>query len=159
MAELADGKAEITATDFSEDRLNLVEENVARLGTPGVSIVRLEEVLQSNQLYHAVLVDAPCSGMGTVRRNPEIRYRITSELLARQAARQMEVLRQAASFVRPGGRLIYSTCSISDVENRDVIKAFLRDSTSFQIHGDPVHTWPDHAELDGFEAVILTRAD
>jgi 16S rRNA (cytosine967-C5)-methyltransferase len=175
LAELANGGALITATDYSNERLKLVTENMERLKTPGVKVVTLDDVLAENHAYDAVLVDAPCSGMGTIRRNPEIRYRINEEELARQAVRQRGVLEQAAPLVQQGGRLIYSTCSMSEVENKNVIDAFLRTHPEFSIRspveGDAesgaltelqrpdgfVATWPLYPALDGFEAVVLVK--
>ena len=171
MAELSGGRARITATDFSETRLALVQENRQRLETPGLEIAPMDEVRASTELFDAILVDAPCSGIGTVRRHPEIRYRITPDSLNRQADRQQEVLDQAASLLRPAGRLIYSTCSVSDAENCQVIRKFLARHPDFKVRqtsmthpaGLPFHadgfyrTWPSHPDLDGFEAVVLDR--
>ncbi len=177
MAELAGGKANITATDLSAERLQLVEENVKRLQTPGVTITTPEAALGADRQYDAVLVDAPCSGSGTVRRNPEIAWRLNDDALAHHASRQAVVLGTAATHVRPGGRLIYSTCSISNQENKAVTASFLREHPGFQI--DPVETalpgekplrllelrtpegtyqtWPAHPDIDGFEAVVFRR--
>lgn len=171
LAELTGGQMEIVATDVSARRLDLVRENVARLGTPGVRVVDLEDVLgqAESQLFGLVLVDAPCSGLGTVRRNPEVRYRVTPDALARQQARQIDALEQAADLVAPGGHIIYSTCSVSDAENRRVVDAFLAARDGWQIvnpagdneeaglqRGDGFFaTWPHWPGADGFEAVVL----
>lgn len=171
LAELCGGACAITATDASSSRLELVHENLRRLGSPGISVVAQDELLQSAATYDALLVDAPCSGMGTMRRNPEIRYRVTTEALQRQAARQMEVLRQAIPFVATGGRLIYSTCSVSKVENENVVRELLKEHPDFELVTEPVEgpaaalfcsdgyyrTWPAHPQADGFVAAVLRR--
>lgn len=181
LAELSGAKAQITATDLSPERLEHVLENVARLHTPGVQVAQLDEVMGRGQLFDAVLVDAPCSGLGTMRRNPEIRYRMSDEGFERQRVRQLNVLHEAAPLVREGGRLVYSTCSISDQENKGTIAQFLKDNNKWEIAGKPVETataevsevgvdlenlrrpdgfyatWPRYPQVDGFEAVVLRR--
>jgi 16S rRNA (cytosine967-C5)-methyltransferase len=172
MAEIAGGAASITATDVSARRLGTVRENVARLGTPSLETMEIEDVRARGQRYDLVLVDAPCSGLGTIRRNPEIRYRIAAEALERLAAQQLAILCEAARFVEPGGRIVYSTCSISDVENVAVIRAFLETNPEFEIAAAPAllpslselrrsdgfyRTWPRHLEMDGFEVAVLAR--
>ncbi|MGI8906792.1 MAG: 16S rRNA (cytosine(967)-C(5))-methyltransferase RsmB [Candidatus Sumerlaeaceae bacterium] len=176
MAELSGGAATIVATDISEGRLNLLRENVARLQTPGVEVLPFVAVMDSDRFhgsFDAVLVDAPCSGLGTLRRNPEIRYRIQPEELKVLGQQQAELLARAALLVKPGGRLVYSTCTISDEENRDVVHGFLSTHPNFQhemnTSGLPAailqlrdkdnifRTWPRHLDVDGFEAAILTR--
>lgn len=172
LAELAGGNASITATDISADRLNLVRENIQRLGTMGVDVVSYGDVAGSEDVYDAVLVDAPCSGAGTIRRNPEIKYRLSAAMLKRQVARQTEALSVAAARVRKGGgRLVYSTCSFTNEENRQVIGRFLQDNGEWSVqltgeadelaslrHEDGYYrTWPAYPHLDGFEAVVLVR--
>lgn len=176
MAELAAGQAQITATDISDDRLHLVEENLLRLQTPNVRVTTPEEAMAEDRLYDMVLVDAPCSGAGTVRRNPEIAGRLTSEVLSHNAGRQLDVLNAAAGHVFPGGRLVYSTCSITRQENKDVINQFLTAHPEFRILNltddageNPAavsvlrcedgfyRTWPKFPEVDGFEAVVLEK--
>ncbi|MCU0937973.1 MAG: RsmB/NOP family class I SAM-dependent RNA methyltransferase [Burkholderiaceae bacterium] len=78
-----------------------------------------------------VLVDAPCSGSGTLRRNPDLKWRFDEAELARVNAVQGNVLRAAARLVKPGGRLVYATCSLLSLENQDVIEQFLREHAQF----------------------------
>lgn len=179
MAELAAGKANITATDISADRLHLVEENLQRLQTPNVRVTTPEDALAEDRQYDVILVDAPCSGAGTVRRNPEIAARLTPETLTHYAARQLEVLNSAAGNVGPGGRIVYSTCSVTRQENANVIQQFLKTHPEFIImraenesanqRESPwstlraadgfYQTWPGHPEIDGFEAVVLGKRE
>jgi len=177
LAELGNGRIEITATDESERRLEILRENLTRLGTAGVQVKRLPDLLSNSPdnpagQFDLVLVDAPCSGLGTIRRHPEIRYRITPENLLRHADRQQEVLRTAAGLTRSGGVIVYSTCSFSRRENRDVIEKFLRDFPDWElVPASPDEavigglatargtyaTWPAFPQLDGFEAAVLRR--
>jgi 16S rRNA (cytosine967-C5)-methyltransferase len=77
--------------------------------------------LPFRQVFDRILVDAPCSGTGTLARNPEIRWRLTPEEILRQAARQQRILRNALACLKPGGRLVYSTCSLEPEENKQVV--------------------------------------
>jgi 16S rRNA (cytosine967-C5)-methyltransferase len=85
----------------------------------------------------AVLVDAPCSGLGTVRRHPEIKWRAAPDALARHAAAQQEILTGAAAAVRPGGVLVYSVCSLEPEEGSQVVRTFLAGHTVFAIEPLP----------------------
>jgi 16S rRNA (cytosine967-C5)-methyltransferase len=123
--------------------------------------------------YDAVLVDAPCSGLGTLREHPEIRWRRTPADLAGFAEKQTRILRSAASHVRRGGRLVYATCTIARAENDDVVDKFLAQCPDFAA-GDPVdahpalrllldercrmRTFPHHHDMAGFFAARLIRS-
>jgi len=174
MADLAGGAARIVATDVSERRLANLRENLSRLRTVGVEVVPYEEVTSGAAgHFDCVLVDAPCSGLGTIRRNPEIRYRCSAGEIERLAAQQLDILTRAGALVRPGGRLVYSTCTFTDEENRGVIAKFLEQAPGLTIVESPslpapiaalrtpggyYATWPHHHQVDGFEAVVLRRA-
>ncbi|MCX7017566.1 MAG: 16S rRNA (cytosine(967)-C(5))-methyltransferase RsmB [Candidatus Sumerlaeota bacterium] len=176
LAELSGGRALITATDASPARLGLLRDNVERLGTPGIEVMTMEDALaraRSGGLYDLVLADAPCSGLGTIRRHPEIRYRRSMESVKRCASEQLQLLRAAVSVLAPGGRIVYSTCTVSDEENAAVIKEFLGEHTALEIDLRPrtlaainalrcgdgfFRTWPRFPRMDGFESVILRVA-
>ena len=85
-------------------------------------------LLADVSVYDVALADVPCSGTGTLGRNPEIRHRLRPEDLARQAERQRAILRAALQAVRPGGQIIYSTCSLEPEENQQVVAAVLSES-------------------------------
>jgi 16S rRNA (cytosine967-C5)-methyltransferase len=89
--------------------------------------------LPTNLRFDRVLVDAPCSGTGTMARNPEIKWRLTAEDIADLQARQLAILQSAMRRVRPGGRLVYSTCSLEHEENSDVVEMALHDDKSFHL--------------------------
>lgn len=104
--------------------------------------------------FDRVLVDAPCSGTGTLRRNPEIRWRLSTDDILRFSAVQKQFLHNAATVVKPGGRLVYSTCSVEPEENEDVIADFLLTNSRFtqlQTH----RTFPHREGSDGFFIAIL----
>ncbi|MBM4246268.1 MAG: hypothetical protein FJ148_21125, partial [Deltaproteobacteria bacterium] len=123
--------------------------------------------------FDAVLVDAPCSGLGTLRAHPEIRWRRTPEDLEHLAARQEAILARAADLVRPGGRLVYATCTVARAENERVVERFLASRADFRLGDARPHlpepartlagddgmlrTSPDVGGLDGFFAARLER--
>jgi len=107
--------------------------------------------------FDIVLVDAPCSGTGTWRRQPELRWRLTPERLSELQAIQDELLSRAASHVKPGGRLVYATCSILPCENEDRIAGFLGSHPAFAAEGEVFHASPLSAGTDGFFAAALRR--
>jgi len=111
-------------------------------------------------------VDAPCSGLGTLRRHPELRWRRRAEDIARLAALQREILAGAAPFVRPGGVLVYAVCTLAREENEDVVEWFRTRHPAFVLEGPALspdlvtptghlRTLPHRHDLDGFFAVRL----
>ncbi len=99
------------------------------------------------QLFDLVLVDAPCSGMGTVRRSPMVKWRLTPEQLHRHTRKQLTMLQRYSKEVSPGGHLVYATCSILPQENEDVVQQFLSDNSLFTLEAsnqvDPYHHGTD----------------
>jgi 16S rRNA (cytosine967-C5)-methyltransferase len=122
---------EIVATDVRGGALDQLRERATRAGA---SIIKdkLARALGPDERFDVVLVDAPCSGTGTWRRQPELRWRITPERLDELNRIQDELLVQAASHVKPGGRLVYATCSILPRENEDRVAAFLATHSGFR---------------------------
>jgi 16S rRNA (cytosine967-C5)-methyltransferase len=111
--------------------------------------------------FDRVLVDAPCTGTGTLQRNPEIRWRISPADIEDLSARQISILLHASRMVKPGGRLVYSTCSVEPEENEEVVKKFFEEATGFQRLTLPVspsllsapgvaRIWPDKDGAAGF---------
>ncbi len=105
--------------------------------------------------FDLVLLDAPCSGTGTWRRQPELRWRLTPERLAELIATQDELLARAAARVKPGGRLVYATCSVLPCENEDRIARFLKSHPGFSASGDAFRASPLSTGTDGFFAAVL----
>ena len=114
---------EIVACDVRGEALFELEKRATRAGVSIIKTLPLEHH-QPSGLFDMVFVDAPCSGTGTWRRQPELRWRLTPGRLAELTAIQDQLLDQAAALVRPGGRLLYATCSILPVENQDRVAAF-----------------------------------
>jgi 16S rRNA (cytosine967-C5)-methyltransferase len=118
--------------------------------------------------FDRVLVDAPCTGTGTLRRNPEIRWRISADDILNLSVRQQRILANAAPMVRPGGRLVYSTCSVETEENEEVAAGFLDQHDNFKqvVVNAPLklqsacgaaRTWPHKCGVDGFFIAAFER--
>ena len=128
-------RADLLATDISTRRLAAMQ---ARLRTAGYRDVRCatHEVAQlpaDEGVFDLILCDVPCTGTGTLARNPEIRHRLAPDQLPRQTERQQALLRAAFNRLAPGGRLVYATCSIEPEECEHVVEAVLADGTAQRI--------------------------
>jgi 16S rRNA (cytosine967-C5)-methyltransferase len=172
VAAMAGDGAEVVAGDIYGHRLRVVAESAVRQGIGSISVVAFDaegEALPfAPESFDRVLVDAPCTGTGTLRHNPEIRWRLTPEDITELAARQSRILANAARCVRPGGRLVYSTCSVEPEENEAVVAAFLESHPNFwQARADvperfltgagAARTWPQRDDADGFYVAALER--
>lgn len=155
-ARAADGL--VVACDVRPRRVRLLRETLGRLHIPA----RIIRVAGDGELPFAagsfayVLVDAPCSGLGTVRRDPDIRWSRTAADLVRFASAQLELLRRAAPLVAPGGTLVYATCSSEPEENEMVVAGFLAGQPGFT--AQHLHkTTPVEAGLEAFFGAVLVR--
>ncbi len=162
--------ARIVAGDRSADRTRTLVELLQKQGTSKVAVVRYdaEMPLPFDAVFDTILVDAPCSGTGTIRHNPEIRYRVKVDELDRLRARQLKMLKNAAECLTLDGYLIYSTCSLEREENEDVVAEFLEETDLFEIEridgldrfirdDGTLRTYPDRDGVDGFFAIVLKR--
>jgi 16S rRNA (cytosine967-C5)-methyltransferase len=119
-----------------------------------------------------VLVDAPCSGLGTLRRNPDVKWRIRPESITELNVKQLSILNGAARLVKSGGRLVYGTCSILEEENEAIVAQFLAANDGFSLvpmkevleeqripleMGDFLKLMPHRHQTDGFFAAVLER--
>jgi 16S rRNA (cytosine967-C5)-methyltransferase len=161
----------VVASDLSERRLAIVSKAIAVQDLKRVSLAVVDAAQPlpfRAESFDRILVDAPCSGTGTLARNPEIRWRITPEDIQRLATQQLEILSNASEVVKQGGRLIYSTCSVEREENEDVVAKFLRDNNHFRqvplssksgvmTEGGALRTWPQHQRTDGFFVTALVK--
>ena len=136
LAQLMKNKGKIFAFDIYPHKLKLIEDNASRLLIDIISPV-LQDASEINEKYigiaDKVLVDAPCSGLGILRRKPEIKYARTPEDLISLAALQQKILESSAKYVKPGGKLVYSTCTINPGENEKVLEKFLETNKDFEL--------------------------
>ena len=160
LAELMDDQGEIWAVDRSEARLKKVVANAERLGMVSLQVLAadaadlLEIRPQWRGYFHRILVDAPCSGLGTLARHADARWRIQPDTIAELANQQQRLLERLAPLLQPAGRLVYATCTVHPQENGDVIAAFLAGHPSWQLIYQQ-QWWPAPQAGDGFYAAVL----
>jgi 16S rRNA (cytosine967-C5)-methyltransferase len=128
--QLAAGGWEVTAVDMADQRLKRVRENLARTKLKA-KLVSGDALTFSDDLYDAVLLDAPCSATGIFRRHPDVLHRVRPRAIATMAERQQAMLARAASLVKPGGILVYSVCSLEPQEGEQVAAAFLASHSGY----------------------------
>jgi 16S rRNA (cytosine967-C5)-methyltransferase len=135
LAALMGGEGTVVAVEQDPARAQALERTVHRLGVPGVSVevADAREVLGGAHTFDRVLVDPPCSGLGTLQFRADLRWRLTPDRPARLASQQARILAAGADALRPGGVLVYSTCTISTIENERLISAFVDSRGDFQI--------------------------
>lgn len=153
IAQIMENEGKIFAFDIYKHKLEIIKETATRMGVKIID-TRLGDAAKLNEEFvgvaDRVLVDAPCSGLGILRRKPEIRYMKTPEDLSELAEIQINILNVAAKYVKKGGKLVYSTCTISDVENDAVKRQFLEKNKDFVPDGKPVQILPCDNGADGF---------
>ncbi len=138
MAERMENRGRLDAFDLYKGRVNLIRKGAQRLGLSILSAaVRDAAKGACSAQYDRVLCDVPCSGLGVIRRKPEIRYK-KPESFAALPALQLEILTHSAGLVRPGGLLFYSTCTLHQAENGAVVSAFLEQNPAFEPYALPV---------------------
>ena len=129
IAEKMNNEGSILATDLHPKKLDLIEENTARLGLTIVQTAPIDGRQAADYLkaeeYDAILVDAPCSGLGVMRRKPDIKYTKREEDLQSLQTIQLNILKNAVQLLKVGGKLVYSTCTVDKEENEGTVKAFL----------------------------------
>ena len=154
IAQLMKNEGSIVAHDISPDRLKLIKENCTRLG---VTCADITSTLDSQlSTFDRVLVDAPCSNTGVLRRRVDLRWRIQPAEIERLRATQLDLLRQAAKCLKPGGVLVYSTCSLEAEENSEVVKQFLATQAGFRLEREQELS-PFGDDVDGAFTARLIR--
>ena len=139
LAERMENRGTLDAFDLYKGRVNLIKKGAERLKLTAVSAnVRDAAVGTCDKLYDRVLCDVPCSGLGVIRRKPEIRYK-KPESFAELPQLQLKILTHSAQLVRPGGLLFYSTCTLNDAENGAVVRKFLESNPEFEPYALPVN--------------------
>jgi 16S rRNA (cytosine967-C5)-methyltransferase len=158
MAALMENQGRITASEPKKDRLLLLKENLTRLGVQNTETVQADglEFQPEAGLYDRVLVDAPCSGTGTLRRHPEILLQLKKPDLSSYTPQQSALLAQGFTCLKPGGVLVYSTCSLMRAENHDVVAAFLKNNPEAMLEAEEQRLMTENS--DGFYAARLRKA-
>ena len=167
------------AFDVSDPRLNKLKPRLKRSGLSNVhpQLLHNENDIKVKRLagkIDRVLVDAPCSGFGTLRRNPDLKWRQSPQSVAELTVKQGAILNAASQLLKPAGRLVYGTCSFLRAENQDVIAAFLATHPHFSLlpaneilkqqgiaidTGEYLQLYPHRHDCDGFFAAVLSRTE
>jgi 16S rRNA (cytosine967-C5)-methyltransferase len=161
MAQLMKDEGRLVACDLSEKRLQLLGENCRRLGVTSVKSVcvgaesNLQSILPDPQ-FDRVLIDAPCSNTGVMRRRVDLRWRIRPEEIKRLTRTQLDLLKSAAALVKPGGCIVYSTCSLEPEENGERVRRFIAELPTFELE-DEQEVSPVGDKVDGAYAATLKR--
>jgi 16S rRNA (cytosine967-C5)-methyltransferase len=146
--------ARVIASDRSAARLQRLHANLERMGVTDVDVREMDATAPTLEPVDAILVDVPCTGTGTFRRHPDARWRLRVSDVALLPVLQRDILAAASSCVKPGGLLIYSTCSIEREENDAVVNEFLADDDSFVLEPPPAGTVPETVLDQGFLRVL-----
>ena len=177
LAQAMENQGELISMDVEAYKLKSLEKEMARLGISNITTQAADLTCESPKIieggFDAVLVDAPCSGLGVIRRNPDTKWKYFKRNAPRHAKKQKAILSAAARCVRPGGTLVYAVCSIEPEENGAIIKAFLEKHPDFRMiepFGNVpsgaqalitsegyVATLPHRHKMDGFFAARMVR--
>ena len=177
LAQIMAGRGHIVAVDNSLPRLGALRDNLHRMALTGVDLLVADAAaalpIRSDHRFDRILIDAPCSGLGVLRRHPELRWRRQPEDFCRFARLQQAILGQAAPYLAPGGVMLYITCTTAAEENERLVQEFLDHRPEFSLHTrmaalppEAQHfidhqgyfrTLPERDGLDGFFAAALIK--
>ncbi len=176
LGQLMGNRGRIYALDISGTRMRLLRESCRRMGVTNVTALRRDATfpisLSEAKEFDAILIDVPCTGWGTIRRNPDIKWKTGYKDIARMASIQRKILDNLAGLLRKGGRMVYSTCTVYPEENQGVVDGFLGEAGDFSLDtrrlpplADPLwdergflRTVPHQHGMDGFFAARLVRS-
>ena len=178
LAEMIDDRGKIIALDTSARGVEKIEQNAKRLGIESIhaQCANASKPLADNIAgpYDRILVDAPCSGLGTLRSHPEIKWQRDDRDITRLAALQARILQAVANYLKPGGVLVYSTCTLTVEENQQVVEQFLAVNNQFEltdaarylppsarhmVRGKYFQALPQRDDTDGFFAARLRKVN
>ena len=169
MAELLASTGHVDATDIHKHKIGLIKENIKKLKLKNVSTFDHDATQPYSELYDKILVDAPCSGLGVLRHKPEIKYVQSKDSINDLVEIQLSILDNVKHNLKPGGSLIYSTCTIEQMENENVIYTFLKENKDFEfelmthpVTGEKVKTLqilPQDFNSDGFFITKIKRKE
>lgn len=133
IADQLKGQGKIIATDKRKNVLQELKKRAQRAGFRSIQVANLPKELKSTESYDGILVDAPCSCTGTWRRNPDARWKSNENICQEWSRVQLQILNEVCSKVKVGGKLVYATCSVSEIENEQVVTKFLEGNAEFEL--------------------------
>ena len=161
MAMLMQNKGSITACDLYEARCSLIDKLMDETGTVIVSSKQMDAAVPHvypDETFDRILIDAPCSGLGDLSRKPEIRLHLKPENLDELSRTQAGILNACSNYLKKGGIMVYSTCTLNRKENEGQIKAFLNTHSDFELLSEKT-MFPFEDDADGFYAAVLKRKE
>ncbi len=176
IAQMIQDSGEIIAVEYEDKRIRQLQENILRLGLSSVKVIQGDVKSLDMGEFDKILLDAPCSSIGVIRRNPDIKYRHTKKDILRYKEKQLEMIGAVSRFLKAGGIMVYSVCSMEPEEGEEVIRIFLQGNPDFSIiKGDHeffktfevldqeghvfYRTFPHMHNMDGFFAARLKRSE
>jgi 16S rRNA (cytosine967-C5)-methyltransferase len=174
LAEIMQDRGMLIALDADAGRIEKIRENIRRLGIAIIKTVQGDAVRYTNEAFDNILIDAPCSGLGVLRRHPDGRWTKSVRTISDRRALQKQILKNCAGLLRPGGAFVYATCTTEPEENEDVIADFMHTRSREFIIDDArpylppaaallvgsdgfFRTFPHEPEMDGFFGVRIVR--
>ena len=161
IAERMNNTGKIIASDIYRRKLDLIDREAKRLGVTNVETRSWDATREESSMFQKadrVLVDAPCTGLGVVRRKPEIKYKEHTDEMDLLPKKQLAILTASSSYVKPGGTLVYSTCTINPNENEKVTDAFVKRNPSFK-KVERTLLLPNVNGTDGFFICVMKKDD
>lgn len=159
MAEIMGNRGRVIAADIYNHKLNLIDKQAERLGIDIVTTVLQDGTEYNDELAESadmILADVPCSGLGVIRRKPEIKYKENKDNFRHLAEKQLKILENAGKYLKEGGRLVYSTCTINEIENQNVVSDFLSGNGNFRLVFQR-QLLPGSDGCDGFYVALIEK--
>jgi len=160
LAELVGDGGEVIAWDIYEHKIALIEENAARLSLSNIkAYVHNGKDKEENlkEYFDAVLLDAPCSGLGIIKKKPEIKWQRKKEDIGEIIKEQKALIESAAHYIKRGGAMVYSTCTVNEDENEKIVLEFLANHPDFSLDGEFINVFPCEG-ADGFFIARIVRS-
>ena len=159
VAEMLRGTGMVEARDLTDYKIGLLEENIRRAGLANIQAVKWDATLpdpEKEEKMDIVLADLPCSGLGVLGKKPDLRYKMTPEKEEELARLQQKILSVAQAYVKPGGTLVYSTCTIHRAENEENTRWFLENHPKFRLRKER-QLFPGADRGDGFYIAVMEK--
>jgi len=154
-----ENKGQVIAMDIYENKLKELKRRAKRNGAHNIDMRVIDSTKPIKKLHNKadrVLIDAPCSGLGVLRRNPDAKWKLQPEFIENIKETQLEILNSYSKMVKPGGKLVYATCSILPSENQNQVKNFLDSNKEFKFIKDK-KILSHESGFDGFYMALLER--
>ena len=161
LSALSDNKGQIIAMDIYESKLKELKKRARRAGAFNIDMRLIDSTKVIKKLKNSadrVLIDAPCSGIGVLRRNPDSKWKLQPEFIENIKKTQSEILQNYSKLVKVGGKLVYATCSILPSENENQVKNFLKSNKDFKFISDKKVS-PEKSGYDGFYMALLEKIE